>query len=294
MKLKSFITVLLVILMVFAFAGCKNEPKQEEPPKQQEPQTPESKSYDKLIWKLTATKGRADGWFSYDKFRLNFSDASDAAVNLGDVFSIKFRSTTEFYEFNVRNGSGKWVYEDGKEGLTSYSEPDADGWITITYEFVDTYYDASEVDFPEEFIFDFIGDIVPGDILEVKEIKLNDKYLGLEASMVEGYASPEFEETEDATWNVEEAYAVFYFDGDPNPDGSSYRTPKYEVVKTGQSMTMNLEKEGFTLKMYDTGPDSSYRKFDFTNPPEESLITKDISLTYNTKIALIYTENDPE
>ena len=113
--------------------------------------------------------------------------------------------------------------------------------------------------------------------------------MDLEVSMVAGYATPTFEETKDATWNVEEAYAVFYFEGDPNPDGSTFRNPKYELVKKGASMTTNLEKEGFTLKMYDAGPDSAYRKFNFTTPPEESLITKDTPLSYNTKIALVYT-----
>ena len=279
---RNIFLVLVALLMVFAFASCNNDPKTDP--------TPQS---DSEIYKLTATKGRADGWFSCDKFRLDFSQATDQEdvffVEKDDVFSLKYRSTTEFYEFNVRNGAGKWVYES-KTGLT-ISEPDAAGWITVSYTFGDNYYDGTEVNYTAgtSFIFDFIGDIIPGDILEVKDITLNGEDMDLEVSMVAGYATPTFEETKDATWNVEEAYAVFYFEGDPNPDGSTFRNPKYELVKKGASMTTNLEKEGFTLKMYDAGPDSAYRKFNFTTPPEESLITKDTPLSYNTKIALVYT-----
>ena len=282
MKLRNFVIVLLALLMALAVVSCKQNP---EPGPQPEPS-------DATIYVLTATKGRSNGWFSADKFRLDFTSDLDAKVEPGDVFSIKFRSTTEFYEFNVRNSAGKWVYESDKSKLTSFSDPDEYGWITVTYEFADKYYDGTNVgDKPVEFIFDFIGDIVPDDILEVKELTLNGVELELTEAEVAGYVSPSFEETKDATWKVDEEYAVFYFEGDPNPEGSTARNPKYEVVKAGQTMTMNLEKEGFTLKMYDAGPDSSYRKFDFDNPPEESLITKETPITRNTKVSLIYTPN---
>ena len=279
MKLRNFVIVLLALLVALAAVSCKQDPK------------PEPEPADQTIYYLTATKGRSDGWFSADKFRLDFSSDLDAKVDQGDVFSFKFRSTTEFYEFNVRNSTNKWVYESDKSKLTSYSEPDQYGWITVTYEFPENYYDGTKVGYPESFIFDFIGDIVPEDVLEVKALTLNGAELELNDKEVEGYVAPTFDETVDPTWHFEEEYAVFYFEGDPNPEGSAFRNPKYEVVKAGQTMTMNLEKEGFTLKMYDAGPDSSYRKFDFDNPPEESLITKETPITRNTKVSLIYTPN---
>ena len=280
MKLRNFVIVLLALLMALAVVSCKQNPEPQPEPK------------DESIYVLTATKGRADGWFSADKFRLNFTTDQDARVSEGDVLSLKFRSTVAFYEFSIRNSTNKWVYESDKSKLTSFSDPDQYGWITVTYTFPDKYYDGTDVGTtPMEFIFDFIGDIVPDDVLELKEITLNGDALELTEAMVDGYATPTFEETKDPAWKVEEAYAVFYFEGDPNPSGSAYRTPKYEVVKAGQTMTMNLEKEGFTLKMYDCGPDSSYRTFNFENPPEESLITKTTPINRDTKVALVYIEN---
>lgn len=268
MKFRSVVIILLAALLVFALVACK----QPEP----EPEV------NTTIYKLTATKGRNNGWWSYDKFVLAFNgDDSEVVVNKGDVLTLKYRSTREITQFNIRNDN-KWIYEQpGSNGALPegfLSEPDADGWITVTFTFGDYYYNGTTpAVYPNMFRFDFIGEIVSGDVLEVKEIKLNNTYLTLTADMVAGYASPTFEEAADSSWQNGSDWVVFYFYGTP---GSVDKEPMFERVLNNGTITGTvLAKEHYSYALYTD--DTFTTPFDATTP-----------ITHNTRLYYQYT-GDP-
>ena len=268
MKFRSVVIILLVALLVFALVACK------QPDPEPEVNT--------TIYKLTATKGRNNGWWSYDKFVLAFNgDDSEVVVNKGDVLTLKYRSTREITQFNIRNDN-KWIYEQpGSNGALPegfLSEPDADGWITVTFTFGDYYYNGTTpAVYPNMFRFDFIGEIVSGDVLEVKEIKLNNTYLTLTADMVAGYASPTFEEAADSSWQNGSDWVVFYFYGTP---GSVDKEPMFERVLNNGTITGTvLAKEHYSYALYTD--DTFTTPFDATTP-----------ITHNTRLYYQYT-GDP-
>ena len=263
MKFRNFIIVLFALLMVFALASCNQDPKVKPNP---EPE-PEPVYSESLIYKLTATKGRNTGWWSADKFVLSFNlTGHQVKVNKGDVLTLKYRSTREITMFNIRNSVGKWIYEQPAndrplpEGFLS--TPDEDGWITVTYKFdADNYYkekdkELTPISYPADFRIDFIGEIVTTDVLEVKDIAVNDTPLTLTEAQVKdsgayGNIMPTYEETHDGTWQESADWVVFFFEGEP---GSSDSTPEYERVFDGMNFTRDWakgyeERENYTLKL---------------------------------------------
>lgn len=263
MKFRNFIIVLFALLMVFALASCNQDPKVKPNP---EPE-PEPVYSESLIYKLTATKGRNTGWWSADKFVLSFNlTGHQVKVNKGDVLTLKYRSTREITMFNIRNSVGKWIYEQPAndrplpEGFLS--TPDEDGWITVTYKFdADNYYkekdkELTPISYPADFRIDFIGEIVTTDVLEVKDIAVNDTPLTLTEAQVKdsgayGNIMPTYEETHDGTWQESADWVVFFFEGEP---GSSDSTPEYERVFDGMNFTRDWakgyeERANYTLKL---------------------------------------------
>lgn len=288
MKLRSILIVLLAVFLVFALASCKNEPKEPE-------NKPQPIPTDNTIYKLTATVARNSSWYGADKFRINLENGG-VVVKEGSTLYFKFRATTEFYEFNLRSSiedSLKWVYEQDKSKFESFSEPDTDGWITVTYTFGDLYNgnDASEL-YGEKtgFFLDFIGDIIVGDVLEIKNVVVDGKLIPITQEMiVDKYVKPTLEANAADNWADDGKYVVYYFLGDPDPKDSPYRTPTAEIVNAGQTITTNLEQEGKNLVIYNLGPESGFRHFDYDNPPAEAIFEKTTPITYNTKLYLVYT-----
>lgn len=291
MKLRNFIIVLLAIFMVFALASCKNEP--EVPPHEDEEEEPIYS--ESVIYKLTATKGRNVGWWSADKFVLSFSADSEKASK-GSVLTLKYRSTREITQFNIRNSSNKWIYEQPKtSGGKEYplpegfkSEPDADGWITVTFTFGDKWWDGTDIamtdgTYSSTWRIDFIGEIVTTDVLEVKDIKLNDTALTLTQAKVSdssayGNIMPTFEETHIANWQESSDWVVFYFEGEP---GEADGTPEFERVFDGMTISRDWkkdypEKEHYTVKLL-TGYATNSAEFDPATP-----------ITKNTRLFIIY------
>lgn len=310
MKLRNFIIVLLAVLMVFAFASCKNEPKVE----------PES-SY--KIVRLTAEKGRADGWNEYDKFELLFA----TPVEKGDVVSVTYRTTRPIDQYNVRvvtttNGDHRWVYEQDKSALTSYDDSDPDGWITVTYEFSD-YADRVSgnkenhvmtdelYEGVSDFAFHFRGKIVAGDFMEIKEVLWNDEpvdistvakaALGKSGDVVRNEKNVEVIDSKDSTWKKDLVtyYVMFYADPtqhkEGKPVGVNYENDDYltgigVAVKSGEKVAKpaDPEREGYTFggwckdKIYD-GADTT-RIWDFDND----------TVTENRMLYAIWTSNEAE
>lgn len=103
--------------------------------------------------RLVATLGGAEGEgvdegghnYSYDKFSLYWTNPN-VQVNPGDVFSITFKplrndelTKDNDFSYSIRD-SKKWFSEKSStdsypQGWSTFSEPDADGWITATYVF---------------------------------------------------------------------------------------------------------------------------------------------------------------
>ena len=111
--------------------------------------------------------------YSQDKFRLTWDDVE---VKAGDVFTMvyKVKRTDEAtkdrpFQFSLRDGSKKWIYEaDPDTAYPAYwstiSEPDLDGWITVTYVFppedvtpvvVGNNSIPTGISYPSTFIVDF-------------------------------------------------------------------------------------------------------------------------------------------
>ena len=147
------------------------------------------------IYKLIATKGTDDndeGKNKWDKFRLSWT--GDVKVNQGDTVSITFKpqrtddlTKERSFTYSIRGavngieGSGKWFSEKDKTYWTTFSEPDANGWITATYTFPAAA-DAAEpakITYPAPFVIDFrdakFASPAEGripDVLYIKSIKL--------------------------------------------------------------------------------------------------------------------------
>ena len=260
MKLRNFVIVVLAILLAFAFVSCKEEQKENPQP------TPVA-SED--IYQMVATKGVNEGWWNYDKFAITVEEE----INSGDTIQVKFRSTRDFTKWNIRNGSLKWVYEQSAEYLTSLELGD-DGWYTLKYTFGDTWYDGAEVEYPQDlFRLDFIGTIVPGDILEVKDFTLNGEEIEIDEEMVEGYATPTLEIVKDHEWTEAKKYVVLYFTGTP---GDVDKTPSYELVAAGGTAVANLTKDGYTLSIY-------------TDEAMETAFDKTTAINADTKLFIKWT-----
>ena len=106
--------------------------------------------------------------YSQDKFRLTWED--DVEAKEGDVFTMvyKVKRTDEAtadrpFQFSLRNASvSKWLYEANPDAAypaywSTISEPDLDGWITVTYVFPSTSAEGlpAAVSYPSVFTVDF-------------------------------------------------------------------------------------------------------------------------------------------
>ena len=241
MKFRNFIIVLLAVLMAFAFASCKHEPKVD-------PQPAATK-----VYKLTATTGRNTSWNGADKFTLHWAEE----VEVGDILSLKFRSTSEFTQFSIRNDNCAWVYEQPLTALTSLELGD-DGWYTLTYQFSSTFLNGEKTapTYPtttKDFRIDFRGNILEDDYIEIKDVKLSGDPLEIEAenvythSQAYGAVNPTLEVIDDHAWTVPETHVVFFATEKP---GDSALPFDYERVAKGAAFQTDLTKKNYTYTLY--------------------------------------------
>lgn len=241
MKFRNFIIVLLAVLMAFAFASCKHEPKVD-------PQPAATK-----VYKLTATTGRNTSWNGADKFTLHWAEE----VEVGDILSLKFRSTSEFTQFSIRNDNCAWVYEQPLTALTSLELGD-DGWYTLTYQFSSTFLNGEKTapTYPtttKDFRIDFRGNILEDDYIEIKDVKLSGDPLEIEAenvythSQAYGAVNPTLEVIDDHEWTVPETHVIFFATEKP---GDSALPFDYERVAKGATFQTDLTKKNYTYTLY--------------------------------------------
>ena len=275
MKLRNVVIVLLAIFMVFAFASCSNEPKNNPQPGP----TGVNQTY-----RLTATKSRVDKWYTDDKFALDFTLLDGFSVKENDVISFSYRSTMEFEEYSIRHGDFCWVYEDSKDALTSYEVGD-DGWIKVSYKFGNKCFkkdnqvsrsdwELEPVPYPETFRFDLRGYVFAGDILEIKDLALNGNYLTLTQNLIASdYCEPTLVVVNENTPAFPGArdFAVIYGEGSLSNNNAPL---SYEMVKDGGKVAHVPTRDHYTISLYTTSdPDKQNEETLFN--PEEATITKD-------------------
>ena len=251
MKFRNFIIVLLAVLMAFAFASCKHEPKEEPKP------TP---SYGKNLYQIEVTEGVDKDYWNRDKIKLEW----EVPVKAGDVLTLKYRSERDVYQWDIRDGSLKWVYES-KKG--SFTDPvlGEDGWYTLTYTFANDINGAA-VPSNSRFGVYFRGNFVTTDIFEIKDIFLNDEELEVEASNIKSYAQLN-DPAEAFDWTVKN-YTVLFATGTP---GEVDKTPIAEKVVAGGLVTgAPIAKANYSLTIYTDTAHTSI--FDPTTPITEEKI----------------------
>lgn len=258
MKLRNFIIVLLAVFMVFAFASCKNEPVNPTP----EPGPgPEPEPVEGTVYQIRVTEGVDKDYWNRDKLKLQWAEE----VNEGDVISLKYRSERDIYQWDIRDGSLKWVYES-KKG--SFTDPvlGEDGWYTLTYTFAKDI-NGADVDYPnEQFSVFFRGNFVTTDMFEIKDITLNGKPLAIEEDTIIS-AAELVDPAIDFDW-TQKNYAVLFATGTP---GEVDKTPIAEKVVAGGFVTgAPIAKEGYTLTIYNDTAHTSI--FDPTTPINEEKI----------------------
>lgn len=231
MKFRSFIIVLLAVLMAFAFASCKQEPKEEPKP------TP--KPYSGDFYQIEVTEGVDKDYYNRDKIKLVWN----VNVKEGDTISLKYRSERDVYQWDIRNGDHKWVYETDKNGFVDPVLGD-DGWYTMTYTIGKTITGASGAS--SALGIYFRGNFVTTDIFEIKEIMLNDEELEVVPETITSAAQLN-DPAEEFDWSVKN-YAVLFATGKP---GDVDKTPIAEKVIAGGKVTgAPIAKENYSLTIY--------------------------------------------
>lgn len=204
-------------------------------------------------YKLTAgTNESAD---KNDRFQLRFKASGDNAFltdfKAGDVVSYQFKSTpvegsVAVTRLRVRGASAYGATSDFSSGIV-LSEPDTDGWITVTCTF------AEGMDFTETgLLMDFRkaeGKITAGDVLEIRDMKFNDQ----EITWVDGNTSAGLYEGCAPTLEIINPffkYKLTATKGTDGVDGHKYDQDKFRLiwnpnvkVKPGDVVTVMFKAE---------------------------------------------------
>ena len=232
MKLRNFLIVLFALLMVFAFASCKHEPKVEPTPEPVDDPwelypfkdyTPTSND----VQVITITEGVESDYWNKDKLKIEWEEPVEA----GDVITLKYRSERGIYQWDIRNGSTKWVYETDKNNFTDPVLGEG-GWYTLTYTFADVDINGTALPGDTRFGIYFRGNFVEGDIFEIMDVKLNGEPLAIEATNIKSAASLAEETIKDHVWDIPRNYSVLLATGKL---GEVDKTPLIEKVAPGST-----------------------------------------------------------
>lgn len=253
MKFRNIVIMLLAILMAFAFASCSNEPNKP---------TPTPKPTPKDYYQIEVTEGVDKDYYNRDKIKIEW----EVPVKAGDTISLKYRSERDIYQWDIRDGNLKWVYETEKNG---FQDPilDEDGWYNLTYTFGNDINGAT-VASNSRFGIYFRGNFVTTDIFEIKDIMLNDEELEVETPNLKSYAKLN-DPAEDFDWTVKN-YTVLFATGQP---GEVDKTPFAEKVVAGGFVTgAPVAKENYSLTIYTDEAKTPGNIFDPSTPITENKI----------------------
>jgi len=266
MKLRNFIIVLFALLMVFAFASCKNEPEVPQP----KPDDPTGK-IEHPIYQIVVDEGVEVDYYNRDKIKLRWTDVE---VNSGSVISLKYRSEREIYQWDIRDeGAGiKWVYETKKNGFVDPVKGE-DGWYTLTYTITDTVVEG-EADYPNDAIaVYFRGRFAQGDVFEIKDVTLDGKPLAITSNTIISKAHLEGDGAiEEHEWTIAENYVYLLAMGEL---GSVDKNPI--IAKVAPNAAVDLSKiptkENYKIHIYS---DSAFANELADTAP----VTKDATIIY--------------
>ena len=244
MKLRNFLIVLFALLMVFAFASCKHEPKVQPTPEPEEDPwelypykdyTPTSND----VQVITITEGVETDYYNRDKLKIEWEEPVEA----GDVVTLKYRSERTIYQWDIRNGSTKWVYETSKNNFTDPVIGDG-GWATLTYTFADVDINGAALPGDTRFGIYFRGNFVEGDVFEIMDVKLNGAPLEIEATNIKSAASLAEETIKDHVWDIPRNYAVLLATGKVGEVDKHPLIEKVAPGSTAQDLYDELEEDG--------------------------------------------------
>lgn len=280
MKFKSFIIVLLAVMLVFAFASCNNNPKKDEP----QPGTKDA------IAILTVNEHDiTESVWGNEKVQLSWdlSEILPEGIKTGSILTLQFRSNRMPYEYDVRNnkkpsGSGdvRWMYQETEDSLDSLKK-DADGWYTMKFTIPDEAYTGKDQPDYENYKYTYLGVnfkcfLMKDDVFEVKNVKIDGKDLPVTAANISKNLS--YEAGEDHAWTMPETYVVIYTEGEwRSDDGVTAEV----VAKNGKASGVPAE-DGFII----TYQDEDDEEYDLNTQ-----VTEDTVL-YVTKTSTA--EPDPE
>jgi uncharacterized repeat protein (TIGR02543 family) len=251
MKLRRFLIVLFAILMVFAFASCKNEPEVKPAP---EPVENPWELYPYKDYKPTAnqvqvitiTEGVETDYYNRDKLKIEWEEP----VQAGDVVTLKYRSERTIYQWDIRNGSTKWVYETDKNNFVDPVIGDG-GWATLTYTFADVDINGTELAGDTRFGIYFRGNFVEGDVFEIMDVKLNGEPLEIESTNIKSYATLADETIADHVWGIPRNYAILLATGKPGEVDKHPLIAKVAPGSTVKELAEELEEDGgYIVNLY--------------------------------------------
>lgn len=249
MKLRNFLIVLIAVLMVFALASCKHEPKPEPAPAEDPWELYPYKDYTPTsndIQVITITEGVETDYWNRDKLKIEW----EVPVEAGDVVTLKYRSERTIYQWDIRNGSTKWVYETSKN---NFVDPviGAGGWATLTYTFADVDINGAELPGDTRFGIYFRGNFVEGDVFEIMDVKLNGEPLEIGPTNIKSAAVLDEETIKDHVWNIPRNYAVLLATGTVGEVDKHPLIQKVAPGSTAQDLYDELEEDGgYIVSLY--------------------------------------------
>ena len=155
--MKKVFVVLFVLIAIFAFASCKQDPKNAEP----EP-APAPAAEDSTVYVLTAT---ATG----DRFQFKWDEVEDSGEK---VFTLKYKTDKTISAVTTRDPSGD-KYLNNVAIAEYISDADAEGWITFSCTIPEGEHEGFGIAFfPSE-------SIAVDEVFKVKNIKIGDEEMEL-------------------------------------------------------------------------------------------------------------------
>lgn len=245
MKFRNFIIVLLAVLTAFSFASCKNEPSvtPPEPTPQVDPMelypykdyTPTSNE----IQVIRITEGVETDYWNRDKLKIEWEEPVEA----GDTITLKYRSEREIYQWDIRDGSTKWVYESSKN---NFVDPvvGAGGWYSFSYTFADVDINGTELLSNSRFGIYFRGNFVEDDVFEIMDVRLNGEPLDIEQANIKSAAVLDEEPIMDHVWEIPRNYAVLLATGKVGEVDKHPLIAKVAPGSTAEELAEELEEDG--------------------------------------------------
>ena len=159
--MKKLLVVLFVLIAIFAFASCKQDPKNAEPEPTPAPE-PAPAGGDSTVYVLTATAAS-------DRFQFKWDEVEESGEK---VFTLKYKTDKTIASVTTRDPSGD-KYLNNVAIAEYITEADADGWITFSCTIPEGEHEGFGIAFfPSE-------SVVAEEVFKVKDIKLGDEEMEL-------------------------------------------------------------------------------------------------------------------